>query len=447
MTSDGTRFTANEIQPDRVPKDDYLSRDFLEIENERLWPHVWQVACRLEEIARVGDYVTYDVANESIVVVRTAPDAIHAYHNVCPHRGRRLTNECGRLQEFVCRFHGWRWDLEGNCKLIVDEGDWQGSLTRKDAHLQEVRVETWGGWVFINMDPAAEPLAQFLAPVNELCAKFEFEKLRYKWYRTVVLPCNWKVVLEAFNEAYHVQQTHPQMLAYIEDYTNSAAYGRHGAFWYPPLPEGKSRFARSSRLDQPSDPDVRRYVLEYYEEMHHELDAMVTPRSYQAAQRLRTEVAADTPSGVVLQKLRQFQREAADADGAGWPELTPEEVIKSRQDWHVFPNLVYLHTAIDGVLAYRARPNGSDPDSCIYDIWSLVRYAPGKEPPLNREFYGNWRDHKWGRILTQDFTNLENVQRGMKSRAFRAARTNPVQEAAVSNFHRALREFVAADRR
>jgi phenylpropionate dioxygenase-like ring-hydroxylating dioxygenase large terminal subunit len=310
MTSRPADFPDAAVRADYVPKEDYLSREFLRQENERLWPRVWQIACRLEELPEVGDYVTYDIADDSVTVVRTAKDAIRAYHNVCPHRGRRLTNDAGRMQEFVCRYHGWRWDLGGECTKLVDEHDWGSGYSRKDARLQEVKVDTWGGWVFINMDPEAGPLSAFLSPVNELCAKFEFDKLRYKWYRTVVLPCNWKVVLEAFDEAYHVQTTHPQMLGYIEDYTNSGAYGRHGAFWYPPLPEGRSRYTLSSRLGRVADPDTRKYVLEYYDEMHYELDAMVTPRSYEAAQRLRNEVEADAPSSQVLQKLRQFQREA-----------------------------------------------------------------------------------------------------------------------------------------
>src|SRR3546814_9559398 len=117
------------------------------------------------------------------------------------------------------------------------------------------------------------------------------------------------------------------------------------------------------------------------------------------------------------------------------------------QDWHVFPNLFYLHSSVDGVLCYRSRPNGRNPDSCIFDVWSLVRYAPGKEPPLNREYYTDYRDCDWGRVLDQDFANLKEVQRGMKSRAFNGSLTNPVQEQAVSNFHRVLRQFIAEEDR
>src|SRR5580658_8882582 len=94
--------------------------------------------------------------------------------------------------------------------------------------------------------------------------------------------------------------------------------------------------------------------------------------------------------------------------GAGWPDLSFEQMGKAGADWHVFPNLVFLQTA-DAALAYRARPNGNDPDTCVFDIWSLVRYAPGTEPPLRREFYPDPMVdtvERFGLILSQDFQNM-----------------------------------------
>jgi hypothetical protein len=121
--------------------------------------------------------------------------------------------------------------------------------------------------------------------------------------------------------------------------------------------------------------------------------------------------------------------------------------MNSHADWHVFPNFIFLHGNVDGLLAYRARPDGNDPDSCIFDAWSLVRYAPGGEPPLQKEFYNDWRDHDgWGRILTQDFNNFEDIQRGMKTRSFRGSRTNPVQERVVVNFHRTIHQYIEKGR-
>jgi hypothetical protein len=122
--------------------------------------------------------------------------------------------------------------------------------------------------------------------------------------------------------------------------------------------------------------------------------------------------------------------------------LTPEYIEKSGLDWQVFPNTIFLHGLIDGVLWYRMRPDGNNPESCIFDIWALDRYGPGKNPPLNREFYKDWRDGDFGLIFEQDFVNVPEVQRGLKSRAFKGDRVNPVQERVLSNFHRMLRRFM-----
>lgn len=429
-----------------VPKDDYLSKEFVRLEARHLWPRVWQVACRTEEIPAVGDFIIYDVADESLIVMRIAVDRIKAYHNSCPHRGRRLMDGAGRCSGITCPFHGWQWDIDGNNVRVVDKDDWRGGLRDEDIRLKEAQVGTWGGCVFVNMDPRAQPLETFIAPIIERCGKYEFEKLRFRWYKTVILPCNWKIALEAFNEAYHAQTTHPQVLQFVEDYTNSGSYGLHGAFWYP-LENGKSLLTASSRLNQAPQQDHRQYILTFVEQFNTDLKAMVTPRAYEATQRLRTEVAADASAEEVLTKWLQFQQEAAEADGAGWPALSAEDMMRSHFDWHMFPNSVFLHSSIDGVLWYRARPNGDDPGSCVFDIWSLVRYPPAEEPPLVREFYANWREHDWGRILNQDFRNLEKMQRGIKSMGFTGSRTNPVQEQPVSNFHRAVREVIAAGMR
>ena len=98
-----------EVRIDFVPAHHYTSREFARAEKARLWPRVWQVACRVEEIPQVGDFVTYDILDESIVVVRSAPGQIKAFFNVCQHRGRQITEGCGRANVLRCKFHGWTW--------------------------------------------------------------------------------------------------------------------------------------------------------------------------------------------------------------------------------------------------------------------------------------------------------------------------------------------------
>lgn len=441
MPTSNTAFPPEDVRDDFVPKEVYYSQEFARIEEAKLWPFVWQLACRLEEIPSVGSYVTYDIVDDSIIVVRVSETQVKAYHNSCPHRGRQLTQGCGRTPNFICPFHGWHYDLNGNNTRVVDAADWGDCLDPTDIRLKEVQVGTWGGFVFINMDPHCEPLTKFVEPIDEYCSKFEFEKLRFRWYKSTIMPANWKTILEFFNEFYHVQQTHNQLLPFTNDYSNSDGFGRHGAMWYPAT--GALPLSRSPRLSPREEPDFRNYILEFVETFNRDLKAMVTERNYLATQRLRYEVPATASAMEVMTKWVGYQIEAAMADGSGWPEgLTPEYIDRSKLDWHMFPNTIYLHGFVDGVLWYRARPNGHDPESCIFDVWSLQRYGPGKAPPLKREFYADWKEGEWPLIFRQDFANLAAVQKGLKSRGFAGSRTNPVQERAIVNFHRTLREFV-----
>ena len=215
------------VRVDYIPAEHYISREIVQLEKRLLWPRVWQLACRLEEIPYPGDYVTYDINDESIIVMRETPERIRAYYNVCPHRGRRLVEGCGTAARLQCRFHGWQWGLDGKVIRILDREDWAGcpDMSDQDFQLAEIKLDTWAGFVFVNFDPHCEPLSSYLAPVPEFTDCFEFEKMRYRWYKSVRLPCNWKVALEAFSEGYHVFGTHPQLLdSQGDDVTRSFTY-------------------------------------------------------------------------------------------------------------------------------------------------------------------------------------------------------------------------------
>ena len=114
-------------EPLTYPVEAFISPEYAKAERELLWPKVWQMAGRLEDIPDVGNFFTYNILDESIIVVRTAPDKISAFYNVCPHRGRQLINtpdDCnqvrGKKQHFVCGFRGWQYDLEGKNTFVLD---------------------------------------------------------------------------------------------------------------------------------------------------------------------------------------------------------------------------------------------------------------------------------------------------------------------------------------
>jgi len=147
--------------PSEIPIDRYLSRDFFDLEVERLWKRVWQMACREEDIPNVGDNIVYDIAGMSFVVVRTAPDSFKAFYNACLHRGR-LLREAGSLRatEFRCPFHGFAWNIDGTLKHVPCQWDFP-HIRPPEWCLPEAKVGTWGGFVFINPDQQSESLDDF----------------------------------------------------------------------------------------------------------------------------------------------------------------------------------------------------------------------------------------------------------------------------------------------
>jgi phenylpropionate dioxygenase-like ring-hydroxylating dioxygenase large terminal subunit len=429
-----------------IAKDVYFSPQVAALEKQRLWPRVWQVVCRVEELPAVGSYVTYENLDESVFVIRTAPERLQAFHNVCQHRGRRLMEGRGRTQQIACRFHGWRYNIDGSINHVLERNDWAGCphMTDADLSLKPVRVDTWRGWVFVNCDANALPLEQYLAPIPELVGPYEFEKWRTRWHKAVVVKCNWKVALEAFNEFYHVTATHAQLQRYQDDISRCEIHGNHGMMKYPAA-LNRLWGSPAVRTGMPVPADYRKSVVAALREFEQTFKALWSPRAVLATHRVLTELPPETPPEVVLGKMMQFWQEAAVAEGAGWPGITSEQMDKAGYDWHVFPNFIFL-MGPDGGIFYRIRPNGDDHESCIFDIWSLVRYVPGGEPEVEHEFYDPWQKcDTLGLLLTQDFTNMEQVHRGMKSAGFAASRTNPLQESVLANFHRVLREYLGLE--
>lgn len=426
----------------------FLSKEYAEAEKERLWPKVWQVADREEVIPNVGDFFTYNVADDSIIVIRTAPDTIKAFHNVCAHRGRQLIDtpdDCnsvtGNRKNFICGFHGWTYDLEGRSTYILDEQDWKGQLNPECTSLTHVKVDTWGGWIFINMDPDCEPLMDFLGDAGRILSHFQLEKMRYKWRQWVVYPANWKTAIEAFMEPYHVAGTHTQLLAYGDYYAYSKAYGLHGVsgFDQKGLAAKMSEGSTVTRAGKGDDPRVSTYELarENYETVNY---AASTETLVNAAKRLVDELPEGTPASEVIAHWMKSAKADDAARGVAWPEIPPEIMAEAGLAWHVFPNMSVLQ-GVTFALCYRARPYGDDPNMCIFESYAIERYPEGKEPKTEW-VYAEANAQNWGSVLAQDFSNMAWVQKGMKSRGFRGTLPNPHQERKVTNFHRNLAEYM-----
>jgi phenylpropionate dioxygenase-like ring-hydroxylating dioxygenase large terminal subunit len=428
-----------------IPAEAYISEDYVRAERDKLWRKVWLQVGRVEEVPEVGSYLTYEILDDSIVVVRTAPDKVKAYHNVCPHRGRRLVdthegarNACGKKKSFICGFHGWRFNLEGENTHVPYKEDWQGALTAQNTHLSEVKVDTWGGWIWINMNPNCESLREYLAPAASMLDPFELPNMRFRWRKWGIFDCNWKVAMEAFNETYHVQTTHPEFNKYGEFRGWAKAQGKHSNIGYDAPKNMDANQAAKLRIGTNADPRISTAEMQLY--TWGKANTNTTQTLVDAALRLADELPEGTPPGQVLKHWLDSARRDDEARGVIWPTVDPAHVGKSGTAWQIFPNFQIGH-AVNNMLCYAARPYGYDPNKCIFEAAVYELFPKGQEPQT-QWVYSEATEAAWCYVLGQDFSNMAAVQQGMKSYGFRGTQPNPYMERSTANLHRNLAQYM-----
>jgi nitrite reductase/ring-hydroxylating ferredoxin subunit len=422
----------------------YTSEEYVRAERDKLWRKVWQQVGRVEEVPEVGSFLTYDILDDSILIVRTAADKLKAFYNVCSHRGRRLIDTprgakraCGKRENFVCGFHAWRYNLEGKCTHVMNQEDWKGALSDERTRLGEVKVDTWGGWIWINMDPNGGPLREYLEPAASLLDPFQLQNMRYRWRRWIIFDCNWKVAMEAFSETYHVPGTHPEFMPFGDFRGWARAQGLHSNIGYD-APKGLDENQAKLRLGSGGDPRVSTAQLQLYTWEH--ANTNTTQTLVKAAQRLVDELPEGTPADNVLKHWLDSARRDDAARGVVWPTIDPTHVGKSGTAWQLFPNFQIGH-ALNNALCYSARPYGYNPDKCIFEAAVYELFPKGEEPKTEWQ-YTPADDPGWRSVLPQDFNNMAAVQQGMKNGGFRGTLPNPYREQSISNLHRNLARYM-----
>ncbi len=406
---------------DRIPKQRYLDPEFFAREAEMLWPRVWQMACRLEEIPEPRDFVEYRILDQSIIVLRGDDGTVRAFQNACRHRGVQLVAGRGTCEAgFVCPFHGWCYGLDGANSFIPRKKTFAEHNVRPgDVDLVPVRCETWGGCAWINLDPDAPPLRASLEPAATILDAWKIESLRTEWWYAARLPVNWKLAIEAFVESYHVVETHPQLVI-------PTRYGRRdsGSF------------------------DPRAFVdadIQYLRTMSDGMAGMVHAHDVRIAEGLRDiDLPADPSEAVATwnHALNDAVTRWHRARGADMPvldELTAQGV--NLEFFGCFPHWFVL-PMYSSASSYRFRPLG--PEETLMELWSLTRPAAGEErpPPVAPE---PWEcdDPRWPPIPQQDFSNIPRQQQGLHARGFDYMRLSAELEGHISNFERTIDGFLA----
>jgi nitrite reductase/ring-hydroxylating ferredoxin subunit len=410
-----------DLGDDDISKDRYTSRAWHEREVERLWKRVWQFACREEQLPHVGSYVVYDIADRSFIVTRSAPGEIRAYYNACLHRGRQLKDHDGRCTEIRCPFHGFAWNLDGELSDIPARWDFQ-HVDDSAFALPQARVGTWGGFVFVNPDPEAEPLADFL---GDLPRHFERWKLEDRYIEAHVskrIRANWKIAQEAFSEAYHVGGTHPQAVAYLGDvnsqvdvFDNFARVITAGGTASPLLGW------------EPTDDEMLRYML----------DIRVDEENYLTVEPGQT--ARDASAAAARERWRPVVGDAVD----GWSDAEFIDNI----DYTLFPNM-HPWGAFNRIV-YRFRPDGNDHRSSIMDVFLLSPFAGERPPPAattHLDFDQDWTDAPelgmLAKVFQQDSFNMPMVQKGLEQTAKPGVTLATYQESKVRWLHQLLGVWV-----
>jgi phenylpropionate dioxygenase-like ring-hydroxylating dioxygenase large terminal subunit len=411
----------------------YTDPGFAALERERLWGRVWQVAGREEQLPAPGSVLEYRVGTASVVVTRDGSGTLHAMRNSCRHRGSRIVEGEATVECLRCPYHGWTYELDGRLRSIVDADDFGANLP-DGLRLAPVAVDTFGGFVFVNLDPAAEPLVEFLGPVIELLAPYRLDAMRLRLARTTVLPANWKAVIDAFNEGYHVQGLHPQILPWTDDtaiaYEQFDVHARYGR-----LPGARRALRPSPRLRTPDEEVDELAILEG---LVHGLGGAFLRDERAIVDELRT---AGPPDGTSLLGAFQARRRALMTTRGFDVSAFADDELTSAQDVFWFPNLVgpiYPGSAI----LFRVRPNGDDPHSAINDTWVLEwpdASHPARPPRVEAV---DRLEFAWDEVTRQDYDNLARVQAGMRDGSVEWLFPNPRQESNVVHMHRVLDRYL-----
>jgi choline monooxygenase len=426
------------LEESRIPTSRYTSEEWLKKELANVWYRTWQMACREEEVANPGDFYEYIIGAKSFLIVRGDDMKLRAFYNVCQHRGNQLKNGAGNSQDLRCTFHAWCWSLNGKVKEIPQEHLFTKNGDADEFDLDAAAVDVWAGFVFIHPKPAeAEPLLDFLSPLAEQVRPYHFERFRATTHSVMHLDANWKVALEAFLEAYHVGETHPQILPYLDDI--NTAFQRLGDHSLMVVPYG----VPSMRLEH-VEP------LETYEAYFTK-----SATSFRHKKHSELGVAHDLPADLFNENgewiydgsMRDYMIDRASTLGAqfghDYSELSRDQLVDD-YDYHIFPGTKFNSHA-GATLFFRSRPHATDPNKCIFDLYTLLwgDENVGLPEPAPERVVDVYQE-SLGQVLDQDFSNIPKIQRGLLTNSLEFC-TLGGAEVRIANFHAVLGRYVDRD--
>jgi phenylpropionate dioxygenase-like ring-hydroxylating dioxygenase large terminal subunit len=431
----------------------YTDPAFARLEHEKLWLKVWQMAARLDEIPQPGDHTVYEIGEQSVLLVRIDVDTVKAYHNACPHRGTALAECSGSFDQnrIICPFHGWRWNLAGEIQYVLERDNFRdGQLRDSDVALREVNLEIFAGFIFINFEKNPQSFAEFIAPVRKLIEDLAIGEMHHIWWKSVTAPANWKVALEAFLEGYHVPATHPQLetaaaaFIYGDDVSGDTAYA-HDNHMYETFPRGHGRFyggqstPMAGKVSTPGDPvDAMAARLNLLVEG---MDAMILKEDVELVRSLKGKSIPED-SSLGAEYVKALYSTAA-AEQRPMPRPEREVMDMWGGEIFIFPNLMILPQAGNAMM-YRVRPDGFDPDSCVFEIYSTKTFPAAQEVPraVVQPMTDVTDPEQFLQIPRQDFSNIPRIQKGLHTSGCKQVWLASYYEMMILNLHQEIDRYL-----
>jgi phenylpropionate dioxygenase-like ring-hydroxylating dioxygenase large terminal subunit len=419
----------------RVTTDRYWSREHQERERERLWMRVWQIAGRVDELPEPGDWKVYAILGQSFVVVRGKDGVIRGFVNSCRHRGNALCQGRGRASRFICSYHKWSYGLDGRL-LAAPKPDFDGPLeafvgAAEELALRQVPVECFAGFIFLNPDPKAAPLADFLGEAAAQLAPYRLEEMVPVGLNVrEALNCNWKVVIDAFQEGYHIHGVHPELIASVDLAKERCSFfGDHVAATVP----------FGARNAAALGPDAEAEMISALPAANFPGMAEVLPRFEQLVAAHRGDGGGlRLPAGVTPRTLLQrATRETLTAKGLDVSGLTDNQ-MSDYQFWLVFPN-VFVQVRAGEATVISVTPHPSDPERCAWHVAVYLWLPPEQRAAARAELTETPEGEHFPYFLAleQDWEQMQRQQEGLRNRGL-AYMTLTRQEARVAHFHSAL---------
>jgi phenylpropionate dioxygenase-like ring-hydroxylating dioxygenase large terminal subunit len=418
-----------------VAFEEYTSAAYAAAEHEHMWSRTWQWACRDEHIPEPGDYYVYDIGDRSALIVRQPDGSVRAFHNACLHRGTQLkppaTN--GYSPQLRCPFHGWTWTLEGELSFLPCEWDFP-HVERDDFRLPQVRTGSWGGFVFVNFDDdpehPARSLDEYLGVLPEHFAEWDLARRYVEVHVRKRLPANWKASAAAFLEAYHILETHSQSILTAGD--ANAQYDVFG--------DNVSRFIHTIATTSPHVP------VEERPDEQRLLEIMMARKD--PGQDVPEVPPGQRARDVYARHMQTVLGEAYDND---FSTLSVTETIDSIE-YFLFPN-AFFFPGLQIPLCYRFRPDGPDPDRCVFEVLFLRPHprsgiVPLPAEPVDLDVHDSYTTvpgmpGSLGAVLDQDTANLAAQTRGFKASKKRGQTLGNYQEIRARHLHSMVRRYVA----